>query len=73
MGLNQITGAHGALMLSGWWTADLLSGHRPLTLQLCTSCCWAAAFLLDMAAFWAAAMACVAAAAACLAATWRGK
>ena len=39
-----------------------------LTLQLWTSCCWAAWFLLDEAACWAAAMVCVAAAAACLAA-----
>lgn len=38
------------------------------TLQLWTSCCWAAWFLLDEAAFWAAAMVWVAAAAACLAA-----
>ena len=39
-----------------------------LTLQLWTSFCWAAWFLLDEAACWAAAMVCVAAAAACLAA-----
>ncbi len=40
------------------------------TLQLCTSCCWAAGFLLEEAAFCAAAMVWVAAAAACLAAFW---
>lgn len=43
------------------------------TLQLCTSCWWAAVFLLEAAAFWDAAMAWVAAAAACLAAFWRDK
>lgn len=40
------------------------------TLQLCTSCWWEAVFLLEAAAFWAAAMVWVAAAAACLAAIW---
>ena len=48
-------------------------GIRSLTLQLCTSCCWAAGFLLDEAACWAAAMVWVAAAAACLAAFWQKK
>lgn len=42
--------------------------HSHNTLQLCTSCCWDAVFLLEAAAFWAAAMVWVAAAAACLAA-----
>ncbi len=41
------------------------------TLQLWTSCCWAAWFLLVEAACWAAAMVWVAAAAACLAAFWQ--
>lgn len=39
-----------------------------VTLQLCTRCWCATVFLLEAAAFWAAAMVCVAAAAACLAA-----
>lgn len=38
------------------------------TLQLCTSCWWAAVFLFETAAFWEAAIVWVAAAAACLAA-----
>ena len=46
-------------------------GIGSLTLQLCTSCCWAAGFLLEEAACWAAAMVWVAAAAACLAAFWQ--
>lgn len=41
---------------------------RSITLQLCTRCWCATVFLLDAAAFCAAAMVCVAAAAACLAA-----
>lgn len=58
-------------MLSGVFSAQTRpSGSPDLTLQLCTSCCWAAGFLLDTAAFWEAAMVCVAAAAACFAATW---
>lgn len=47
---------------------ELSEIHSHNTLQLCTSCCWDAVFLLEAAAFWAAAMVCVAAAAACLAA-----
>lgn len=42
------------------------------TLQLCTSCWCETVFLLEAAAFWAAAMVCVAAAAACLAAICSG-
>lgn len=44
-----------------------------LTLQLCTSCCCAAGFLLEDAACCAAAMVWVAEAAACLAACWQRK
>lgn len=44
--------------------------HATLTLQLCTSCWCDTVFLLEAAAFWAAAMVCVAAAAACLAAIY---
>lgn len=47
---------------------ELSEIHSHNTLQLCTSCCWDAVFLLEAAAFWAAAMVWVAAAAACLAA-----
>lgn len=47
---------------------ELSEIHSHSTLQLCTSCCWDAVFLLETAAFWAAAMVWVAAAAACLAA-----
>lgn len=42
-----------------------------VTLQLCTSCWCDTVFLLEAAAFCAAAMVCVAAAAACLAASCR--
>lgn len=44
-----------------------------VTLQLCTSCWCDTVFLLEAAAFWAAAMVCVAAAAACFAASCRGE
>lgn len=43
-----------------------------VTLQLCTSCWCETVFLLEAAAFWAAAMVCVAAAAACFAASCWG-
>ena len=44
-----------------------------LTLQLCTSCCCAAGFLLEEAACCVAAMVWVAEAAACLVACWQGE
>lgn len=52
-------------------TYPLLPSSGHLTLQLWTSCWWAAVFLFEMAAFWEAAIVWVAAAAACLAATWK--
>lgn len=74
--LHQGPGWSVVTELSGTWPSNAISvmySGRKLTLQLWTSCCWAAGFLLDTAAFWEAAMVCVAAAAACLAATWRGE